>query len=80
MPLDGPTWSSPVPIDDKLIVADGTGHLNCFDISDPSRRPPLLWRLQLSAGTIESTPAVWHGWIYVGSRDGGIYGVSDPAR
>ncbi len=79
IPLDGPTWSSPVPIDDKLIVADGTGHLNCFDISDPRSKPRLEWRLQLSAGTIESTPAVWRGWIYVGSRDGGIYGVADPA-
>ncbi len=76
-PLDGQTWSSPVPIDDKLIVADGAGYLNCFDISDPRSKPPLLWRLQLSAGTIESTPAVWRGWIYVGSRDGGIYGVAD---
>ena len=80
VPLDGPTWSSPVPIGDKLIVADGTGHLNCFDIADPSKTPRLLWRLQLSPGTIESTPAVWRRWIYVGSRDGGIYGVSDPAR
>jgi outer membrane protein assembly factor BamB len=80
MPLDGPTWSSPVPIDGKLIVADGSGHLNCFDISSPHAVPRLLWRLQLSAGTIESTPAVWRGWIYVGSRDGGIYGVADPGR
>jgi outer membrane protein assembly factor BamB len=80
VPLDGPTWSSPVPIDGKLIVADGSGHLNCFDISNPRATPRLLWRLQLSAGTIESTPAVWRGWIYVGSRDGGIYGVADPGR
>jgi hypothetical protein len=77
--LQGATWSSPVPIDDKLIVADGAGGLNCFDISKPRSAPKLTWRLQLSTSTIESTPAVWHGWIYVGSRDGGIYGVSDPA-
>jgi outer membrane protein assembly factor BamB len=80
MPLEGPTWSSPVAVDGRLVVADGTGHLNCFDISSPRERPRLLWRLQLSAGTIESTPAVWRGWIYVGSRDGGIYGVADPKR
>ncbi len=77
--LHGPTWSSPVPIDDRLIVADGGGGLNCFDISEPRREPKLLWHVQLSSSTIESTPAVWHGWIYVGSRDGGIYGVADPA-
>jgi hypothetical protein len=76
--LTAPTWSSPVPIDRKLIVADGAGYLNCWDISNRRRPPKLLWRLQLSAGVIESTPAVWRGWIYVGSRDGGIYGVADP--
>jgi hypothetical protein len=76
--LHGPTWSSPVPIDDRLIVADATGFLNCFDISRPRTPPRLVWRVQLSKSIIESTPAVWHGWIYVGSRDGGIYGVADP--
>ena len=76
--LPGPTWSSPVPIDDKLIVGDGSGALNCFDISKPRIMPKLLWRLELG-GIVESTPAVWHGWIYVGTRDGGIYGVADPS-
>jgi outer membrane protein assembly factor BamB len=74
--LPGPTWSSPVPIDGKLIVGDGSGALNCFDISKPRIMPKLLWRLVLG-GIVESTPAVWHGWIYVGTRDGGIYGVAD---
>jgi len=75
--LAGPTWSSPVPIDGTLIVGDGSGSLNCFDISKPRLMPKLLWRIHLG-GIIESTPAVWHGWIYVGSRDGGIYGVANP--
>jgi hypothetical protein len=79
MSLHGPTWSSPVPIDDHLIVGDGAGTLNCFDISNPHVTPRLMWKVNLSKGIIESTPAVWRGWIYVGSRDGGIYGVSDPA-
>ncbi|HEV8564956.1 MAG TPA: PQQ-binding-like beta-propeller repeat protein [Actinomycetota bacterium] len=74
--LPGPTWSSPVPVDKRLIVADGAGDLSCFDISKPRRRPKLVWRLHVG-GTIESTPAVWHGWIYVGSRDGGIYGIAN---
>ena len=47
------------------------------DISKPRRRPKLAWRLHVG-GTIESTPAVWHGCIYVGSRDGGIYGIPNP--
>jgi hypothetical protein len=80
VPIAPPTWSSPVPIDGKLLMADGHGNLNCFDISNPTARPRLLWSLHLSNSPIESTPAVWRGWIYVGSRDGGIYGISDPAR
>ena len=24
------------------------------------------------------SPAVWHGWIYVGTRAGAIYGISNP--
>ena len=27
---------------------------------------------------IESTPAVWDGWIYVGTRDGYLLGLADP--
>ena len=72
--LPRPTWSSAVPIDGKLIVGDGAGYLNCFDIS--GRRPQLLWRLQLG-GIVESTPAVWRGWIYVGTRAGAILGIAD---
>src|SRR5258707_1342150 len=56
----------------------GAGYLNCFNIGTLQSTPPLLWRLHLSDGAIESTPAVWHGWIYVGARDGGIYGIADP--
>jgi len=80
LPLAGPTWSSPVPIDGKLIIGDGAGFLNCFQLNaNHAKAPHLLWRLSLG-GIIESTPAVWHGWIYVGSRDGGIYGIADPNR
>jgi outer membrane protein assembly factor BamB len=77
VPLPGAIWSSPVPIDDRLLVADGVGNLVCFDIAEPRKRPRVLWRLHVG-GLIESTPAVWHGWIYVGSRDGGIYGIANP--
>jgi hypothetical protein len=51
--------------------------LHDFDISNPRRLPRELWRVQL-AGCIESTPAVWHGMIYVGARGGQIYGIGDP--
>ncbi len=75
--LPGPTWSSPVVVGGRLLVGDGAGFLNCFDVSHPRRPPRLLWRLEIG-GTIESTPAVWRGWIFVGTRAGGIYGIADP--
>ncbi len=75
--LQGPTWSSPVVFDDKLIVGEGTGYLNCFDVHLAWKEPKTpLWRIQLG-GNIESTPAVWDGWIYVGTRSGQILGIAD---
>jgi outer membrane protein assembly factor BamB len=75
--LPGPVWSSPVPVDGQLLVGDCAGSLHDFDISDPRHAPRELWSIQLG-GCIESTPAVWHGWIYVGSRIGAIFGIADP--
>ena len=40
--------------------------------------PPLLWRRHFN-GCIESTPAVWHGWIYIGTRQGYMYGLADTS-
>jgi hypothetical protein len=50
--------------------------LHDFDISDPRKAPKELWRVQLS-GCEESTPAVWRGMIYVGTRGGAMYGIGD---
>jgi outer membrane protein assembly factor BamB len=76
--LPGPTWMSPVPIDKQLLVGDCSGVLHDFGIAHPRKGPPReLWRVQLS-GCEESTPAVWHGMIYVGTRGGQIYGIGDP--
>ncbi len=69
-------WSSPVIADNTLVIA-----VNCFtkdkglrayDLSDP-RNPVELWTVRATDGCIESTPAVWNGNIYVGSRDGYLY-------
>lgn len=72
--LPAPLWSSPVPIGDVLLQADCAGVLHAFDISRRGVRPRELWALRIG-GCIESTPAVWRGWIYVGTRAGGIYGI-----
>jgi hypothetical protein len=72
--LPGPTWMSPVPVDDTLLVGDCNGVLHAYDISRRSKKPRELWTLQLN-GCIESTPAVWKGMIWVGTRGGSMYGI-----
>lgn len=73
--LPGPLWSSPVVVDDVLIQPDCGGNLNAFDLT-PGAAPTPKWSVALG-GCIESTPAVWDGWIYVGSRDGSFYAIAD---
>ena len=75
--LPGPTWSSPLVVDDVLVVGDCAGVLHGYDVEAPLEEPHgELWRVELG-GCIESTPAVWKGMIYVGSRDGAMYGIGD---
>jgi outer membrane protein assembly factor BamB len=73
LPLPGPTWGSPVVVDGVLIEGDCRGNLRAFDVS--GRRPRPLWSIRLG-GCIESTPAVWRGRIYVGTRGGALYALT----
>jgi hypothetical protein len=75
--LGSQTWQSPVVVDDRLIIGDCKGALNAYDVSNPRVDPPLVWTVQLD-GCIESTPAVWKGRIYVGTRGGKMYAIGDP--
>lgn len=70
--LPGPLWQSPVVVDGILIQGDCDGVLHAFDIT--AAEPVGLWSLELG-GCIESTPAVWNGQIFVGSRNGTFYAV-----
>ena len=74
--LTGPTWQSPVVVDDVLIYGDCNGVLRGYDVSDTSVAPPQLWEVRLG-GCIEATPAVWNGTIYVGTRGGKFFALSD---
>ena len=74
--LPGPTWQSPVVVDDVLIQGDCDGVLHGFDVSDPRALPTELWAVDLG-GCIESTPAVWRGRIFVGTRGGRFYAIGD---
>ena len=58
--------SSPVVIDDVLMQADATGVVHAWDLTARGRPAP-LWSVQLPAN-IESTPALWKGRLYVGTR------------
>jgi hypothetical protein len=74
--VGAPSIASPVVVDGVLILGDCLGDLYAWDVSDPSVEPPLLWKMRFQ-GCIESTPAVWRGWLYLGTREGYLYGVAD---
>ncbi len=65
-------------VDDVLILGDCAGVLHGYDVSDPRTAPTERWSVQLG-GCIEATPAVWKGWIWVATRGGQLYALSDPA-
>ena len=62
--------SSPVVVDDVVLVGSGDGVLRALDVDDGSD----LWS-HATGGRIRSTPAVGHGAVYVGSADGHLHAV-----
>lgn len=70
-------WQSPVVVDDVLLMGDCFGTLHAFDVTNVRSQPDELWTLELDEACIESTPAVWDGMIVVGTRSGGVYGITD---
>jgi hypothetical protein len=74
LPLPGPTWSSPVVVDNVLLEGDCRGVLHAFDVRNQRSAPPELWDVSLG-GCIEATPSVWKGRVYVGTRGGAMYGL-----
>jgi outer membrane protein assembly factor BamB len=79
--IGGNAWSSPAIADGMLVVGvdclTGDAGFRAYDLANP-RAPQRLWDIRVGAGQcIESTPAVWNGRIYVGSRDGFFYALGD---
>ena len=70
-PVGWHSWSSPVVVDETLVVATCTGELRGYSLDNP-RAPVRQWTIQVSESCIEATPAVLDGQIYLGSRDGYI--------
>jgi outer membrane protein assembly factor BamB len=75
--VGGPALSSPLLVDGVLIQGTGAGLIKAFDFSSPRTQPTELWSVQLD-GNIESTPVVWNGRIYVGTRGGFVYCLGAP--
>jgi outer membrane protein assembly factor BamB len=71
------TWQSPVVVDGVLLIGDCGGDLHAYDVTDTHSPPRHLWTLKIG-GCIESTPAVWNGIAYVGTRAGGFHAVGLP--
>lgn len=76
--LPGPTWQSPVVVDGKLVQGDCEGSLHGYDLADPRVLPQEIWAVPIG-GCIESTPAVWEGRIFVGTRVGKFFSIGDDA-
>jgi len=74
--VGGPALSSPALVDGVLIQGTGKGLVRAYDFSSPRTEPTELWSVQLDAN-IESTPAVWNGRIYVGTRAGRVHAIGD---
>jgi outer membrane protein assembly factor BamB len=74
--LPSPLMGSPVVVDGVWLQGDCRGVLHAFDVHDTAVDPPELWQVPLGS-CIESTPAVWHGRIYVGTRGGFVHAVGD---
>jgi outer membrane protein assembly factor BamB len=74
--VGSPAIGSPVVVDGTLIQGDCSGHLYAWDVADPRELPTLEWTMDLG-DCIESTPAVWRGWLFVGTREGFLYGLAD---
>ncbi|MEZ5273745.1 MAG: PQQ-binding-like beta-propeller repeat protein [Ilumatobacteraceae bacterium] len=75
--VQGPVLSSPSLVDGVLIQADANGTIHAYDLADPRVEPTEIWSLDLD-GNIESTPVVWNGRIYVGTRGGYFYCIGLP--
>jgi outer membrane protein assembly factor BamB len=74
--LPGPTWQSPVVVDDVLLIGDCKGVMHAYDVADTTAKPRPLWSITVG-GCVESTPAVWNGTLYFGTRAGGIHAIGN---
>jgi outer membrane protein assembly factor BamB len=65
--LPSPLMGSPSVVDGIWIQGDCGGVLHAYDVRDSHADPPEMWQVPLGS-CIESTPAIWNGRIYIGTR------------
>lgn len=88
----GGAISTPIMVDDYIVQAGYGAKVNVYKLDyHAAGGVPLTGRsgeqytvgvtkvASFAAGSFESTPIVWQGRIYVGSRDGSLYCIGDPA-
>lgn len=71
-----PLMGSPVIVDGVWLQGDCNGSLHAYDVTDTHAEPAEMWSVPVG-GCIESTPAVWNGRIYVGTRAGQMHAFGD---
>ncbi len=84
--------STPIMVDDYVIQAGYGAAVNVYEVDYQAvdgvpltDRSGHQWTVGITkiasypAGSFESTPIVWQGRIYVGSRDGSFYCLGDPS-
>jgi hypothetical protein len=70
-------WSSPIISRGEMMVATCNGSFRKYNLDNPAK-PVLMYTYRIPSGNcIESTPALWDGKLYVGSRDGYFYKIGD---
>jgi hypothetical protein len=74
--LPAPLMASPVIVDGVWLQGDCGGTMHAYDVHNTTVDPPELWSVTLG-GCIEATPAVWNGRVYVGTRGGYEFALSD---
>jgi len=79
----GQLWSSPAIASGRVYIGSADGYVYCVSLRDGSRR----WRFATTGAslessqfgfdrrTVESSPAVVNGIVYIGARDGFLYAI-----
>ena len=47
--------------------------MHAYDVRDTTVLPREMWQVKVDNGCIESTPTVWKGSFYVGTRNGAVH-------